>query len=273
MKVRVISGIIAIALIVALLTLNCYFSIVSIVALCILSAFATYEILNNTGCVKNITFTLIAMLYSAAAQLAYNFEFFNVTALTVTYVIIVAVTAVFDHENFKEQQVTMAISMPIVITYAFSTFATLLNSADKNGILYFVMLINFSSVADTFAYFTGCAFGRHKLAPVVSPKKTIEGAIGGVIGSMLGALLITLIFEKAVGSVDINLGIFLAITPVLTFLGMLGDLFTSAIKRNYNIKDYGNLLPGHGGVLDRTDSLLLVAPVLVLLLEYLPLVK
>ncbi len=273
MKTRIISGVIAIATVIGLLVFNSYFSIVSVVVLCILSALATFEMLNNTGCIKNILFTLIAMLYSVAAQIAYNFENFNVVAITVAYVAIVAVFAVFDHENFGERQITMAVGMPIALTYAFSTFGTLLNNADGNGILYFVMLANFSSVADTFAYFTGCAIGKHKLAPVVSPKKTIEGAIGGIVGSLVGTLLITVIFEKAIGEVDINLWVFLAITPVLTVLGMIGDLFTSAIKRNCRIKDYGNLIPGHGGVLDRTDSFLLVAPVLALIIEYIPLVK
>lgn len=273
MKVRTISGIIAIFFVVAAITLNCYFSIVSTVILCILAAFATYEMLHNTGCVKNIWFNLIAMLYASVAQLAYNFEIFDVVPITVVYVIIVALFAVFDHKNFADRQVAMALGMPIAIAFAFSSFERLLNNADGNGVLYFVMLINFSSVADTLAYFTGKAIGKHKLAPVVSPKKTIEGSLGGIVGSIVGAVVITLVFEKIVGGVDINLPLFLLITPFMAVLGMIGDLFTSAIKRNYNVKDYGNLIPGHGGILDRTDSLLLVAPVLDILIKYTPIVS
>jgi len=272
MKVRTISGIIAICFVIAAITLNCYFSFVSVVILCVLAAFATYEILHNTGCIKNIWFNLIAMLYAACAQLAYNLEA-DVIPLTVVYVIIVALFAVFGHKNFADRQVAMALGMPIAIAYAFSAFERLLNNADGNGVLYFVMLINFSSVADTFAYFTGKAIGKHKLAPVVSPKKTIEGSLGGMIGSVIGAVAIILIFENLVGGVDINLPFFLIITPFMAVLGMIGDLFTSAIKRSYNIKDYGNLIPGHGGILDRTDSLLLVAPVLDILIKYTPIVS
>jgi phosphatidate cytidylyltransferase len=126
-------------------------------------------------------------------------------------------------------------------------------------------------LSDSGAYFGGMLFGKHKLAPVVSPKKTIEGSVGGALGTIIGTVIIILAFEQMY-SVDINMLAAILITPVLSVIGMLGDLVMSAIKRTYGIKDYGNIMPGHGGVLDRVDSVLLVAPAFILFLSYCPLV-
>lgn len=115
---------------------------------------------------------------------------------------------------------------------------------------------------DTFAYFTGVLIGKHKMAPVLSPKKSVEGAIGGIAGAtILGIIygsIVSTRMSEVIGS------------PVLTFavascvgaiLAIVGDLAASAIKRNYNVKDYGKLIPGHGGILDRFDSVIFTAPI------------
>ena len=126
--------------------------------------------------------------------------------------------------------------------------------------------------SDTAAYFCGTFFGKHKLIPKVSPKKTIEGAVGGVLGAVVGTLVICLIFNLVTDAKANILGLCL-ITPLMAVIGILGDLFTSAIKRSYGIKDYGNLIPGHGGALDRFDSLVMVAPLMEALLLIAPLVN
>ena len=131
-----------------------------------------------------------------------------------------------------------------------------------NGV-YLVWLIFVSSWGnDTFAYFTGVLIGKHKMAPILSPKKSVEGAIGGIAGAtILGIIygsIVSTRMSEVIGS------------PVLTFavascvgamLAIVGDLAASAIKRNYNVKDYGKLIPGHGGILDRFDSVIFTAPV------------
>lgn len=135
--------------------------------------------------------------------------------------------------------------------------------------IYFILLVLcFAWGGDTSAYFAGRAFGRHKLAPIVSPHKTVEGAVGGVIGSMLAGLLATFIYGMLSGrlqmfTVNVNPQHYLVILgmgAIASVLGILGDLFASAVKRQVGIKDYGTIFPGHGGILDRFDSVMFIAP-------------
>lgn len=127
-------------------------------------------------------------------------------------------------------------------------------------LIWLVVLISFGS--DTFAYFSGTLFGKHKLAPILSPKKTIEGAIGGVAGSILICILYGFFLEMQ-GYLNLPKAAYFSLA-LLGFLGsvfsQIGDLVGSAIKREVGIKDFSNLIPGHGGILDRLDSILFVAP-------------
>ena len=120
------------------------------------------------------------------------------------------------------------------------------------------------------AYFIGLKFGRHKLAPVVSPNKTIEGALGGIAFAVVSMLVYALIIDLLPGNLRVNYGLALLYGFAGSLLGIFGDLCFSIVKRQTGIKDYGNLIPGHGGVLDRFDSLTLVAPAMEVLLVLLP---
>ncbi len=242
-----------------------------LIVISLLSAIATFEMLKNTGCVKNIVLVLAAMLYSGAMIFAIRGYPIDPMLISVLYVLIVVAFAVFDHERTAGQQITMALSMPFMLSFAFSFVLELISLTKETGYFYFILLLNFSCVADIFAYFVGRAIGKHKLAPVVSPKKTIEGSVGGALGTIIGTVLICLAFDQLY-TLDINWLAAILITPVLSIIGMLGDLVMSAIKRTYGIKDYGNIMPGHGGVLDRVDSVLLVAPAFVIFLSYCPLI-
>ncbi len=137
-----------------------------------------------------------------------------------------------------------------------------------NGQFYVWYIVAAAWGSDTLAYFTGMIFGRHKLCPRLSPKKTIEGAVGGVLGS---AVLCTIYGLIIAATVEVESGIMLKLSLLIGVLGSLasigGDLFASSIKRTMRIKDYSNLIPGHGGILDRFDSMLFVAPVVVIILD------
>ncbi|MCR5527282.1 MAG: phosphatidate cytidylyltransferase [Lachnospiraceae bacterium] len=132
----------------------------------------------------------------------------------------------------------------------------------EHGFAMTLLIFISSWVCDTFAYFSGRALGKHKLAPILSPKKSIEGAVGGVIGSAaVGALFACL--------TGMNMFLIIVISAAGAVVSQFGDLFASAIKRNHNIKDYGNLIPGHGGILDRFDSVIITAPIIYILSEVL----
>lgn len=138
------------------------------------------------------------------------------------------------------------------------------------GKFYILVAFVLSMVADSGAYFVGRAFGKHKLAPVISPKKTVEGVIGGVAANIAAMLLFTFVLNRWFGFTQVNY-VYAAIYGVLgAIASVVGDLTLSAAKRQAKIKDYGNLIPGHGGILDRFDSTMLVAPLTEILILVIP---
>ena len=114
-------------------------------------------------------------------------------------------------------------------------------------------------VTDIFAYLTGKSLGRHKLCPVISPNKTVEGSIGGIVGTVAVLLSLGFTLEKA-NVMQVNLSALTIYALLSSIIGQFGDLSMSAVKRCLGVKDYGTLFPGHGGILDRFDSLLFIAP-------------
>lgn len=134
-------------------------------------------------------------------------------------------------------------------------FLSHINLISLSGSQYIWLVFIFAWVTDTFAYFSGTFYGKTKLIPDISPKKTLEGAIGGVVGTTV----FTFVFAIFIG--DYNPLYFIPLAIFASIVSQLGDLFASAIKRKYGIKDYGNIIPGHGGFLDRFDSILFIAPI------------
>ncbi|MCR5581225.1 MAG: phosphatidate cytidylyltransferase [Pseudobutyrivibrio sp.] len=121
---------------------------------------------------------------------------------------------------------------------------------------------------DTSAYCVGVLFGKHKMSPILSPKKSIEGAVGGVVGAMLFTAIYCVAINAAFSVEDFKVLPLVIIAGVGALISMVGDLAASAIKRNFDIKDYGKLIPGHGGVLDRFDSIIITAPIIYYLAYY-----
>ncbi|MDO4810660.1 MAG: phosphatidate cytidylyltransferase [Eubacteriales bacterium] len=153
----------------------------------------------------------------------------------------------------------------IAIPLALSCLLRLRMLPHGGGIVLIPLVAAFCS--DSAALFAGMAFGKHKLAPLVSPKKTVEGAVGGLVGGMVGMVLFRIIFFFCtVQKLNILWCILLGLVGAA--MGQLGDLSFSAIKRQCGIKDYGRLLPGHGGVLDRFDSVIFAAPVVWLIVSH-----
>jgi len=133
----------------------------------------------------------------------------------------------------------------------------------EDGGHWLIILMGITAGSDTGAYWVGCRWGKHKLCPNISPNKTVEGAAGGMLGGLVGAVVLSLIF-----SVKASVLMIIPLALTLSIVGMTGDLVESVLKRGFGVKDSGTLLGGHGGVLDRIDSLLLAAPCLYYILIY-----
>lgn len=167
--------------------------------------------------------------------------------------------AVFKGGEIKWQEVATAFFAITAFPYAFTAFLRLYDHGFHRFFLLFPLLFSFAS--DTGAFFAGLAFGKHKLAPKVSPKKTVEGAIGGLAGNAIGGAIFVWIINSFLNQ-NISYVMIALLGVICSIVAQLGDLSFSLIKREFGIKDYGNLFLAHGGVLDRFDSVIFVAPVL-----------
>ena len=168
----------------------------------------------------------------------------------------------------KFNQIMAGLFGSIAIGYSFSSFLRLEASGIHRAYLLLPFILSFA--CDTFAFFTGLTLGKHKLAPKVSPKKTIEGSIGGLAGNVLCGLLFVWVMDRFFGGSAIGYGPMALLALFCGVVAQIGDLSFSLIKREFGIKDYGHLFLAHGGVLDRFDSVLFVAPVIEIIFSLLP---
>lgn len=168
--------------------------------------------------------------------------------------------------KFPKYHASQIMSTYFAFIYAPVLFSFVYLTRELEYGVYFVWVIFISSwISDTCAYCVGMLLGKHKLAPVLSPKKSIEGSVGGIVGSaVVGALFGYFVAEQVIPEQQVT-WIFALIGAIGSVVSQIGDLAASAIKRNYNIKDYGNLIPGHGGIMDRFDSVLVTAPMIYFL--------
>jgi phosphatidate cytidylyltransferase len=142
---------------------------------------------------------------------------------------------------------------------------------EENGMLLLWLVYIGTWGSDTCAYCIGCLFGKHKAFPVLSPKKSVEGCIGGVVGTALIAGIYAVCLNHFVEGAEVSVLAFVVIGILASVVSQIGDLAASALKRNYEIKDYGKLIPGHGGILDRFDSIMFTAPLVYLMVQVLAL--
>ena len=236
------------------------------VFLAMLSAIAAWELMK---CVGALAHTLLWVAAVICAAFSVGFAFFNVYIygeLVVVYAMLVFSYAVFRGGEVKFQQVMAALFAMFVVPYAFASFLRMDAAGYSRGFLLLPLLFSFGS--DTFAFFVGKALGRHKLAPKVSPKKTVEGSIGGLVGNMFCGVAFAFVMNTWF-HYSIGYGSIAALGLVCSVAAQLGDLNFSLIKREFGIKDYGRIFLEHGGVLDRFDSVIFVAPTLTVMLQLL----
>ncbi len=262
-EIRLRSGVILVAVALITIILGGPVLLITLLAISLIGQMEFYRIFK-------IEKESLGVVGYVAAMIYYLLLYGNATSHIVEWLVlfflsVMAVYVIFYPSVNVEQ--TMAsifgvIYVPVMLSYIYQV-------RDLKTGLYLAGLVFISSWGcDTCAYCIGVKFGRHKMTPKLSPKKSIEGAIGGLLGAEIIGFLYGVILAERLelfNSSAIACGVICFFGGALS---MVGDLAASAIKRNHNIKDYGNLIPGHGGVLDRFDSLIFTAPVIFYLIKF-----
>ena len=263
MKTRIISAAVASALVIIVLIFRLTIALPIFIALA--GSIAVFEIFRAVGSQVNIPFFISSFVFSIVTPLAAR-GIIPVAFSSMVYIYFALFAASLVLKFNPEILPKIFITFVMVCSVVFGLSTAIVMIDWQFGMFYFLLAAFAAFISDTGAYFVGSAVGKTKLAPAVSPKKTVEGAIGGFIS----AIIVCIAFAYIYAAIFCKNGETVRALPVIicTLLasagGMIGDLFASSVKRTYNIKDYGNLMPGHGGIMDRCDSLAVSLPIVML---------
>ena len=262
MKQRIISAVVALALLAV--ALFCYNTIVFNFFIAFIGAIAVYELLHSTQYVKNPVILWTSCLYALVVPFFETLDIKNIHVyVTVGYFTVLFAVLLKCHEKVKFQEIAISFFISLVVPVAFS-MTILMRDYHEHGIFYTFLVCAAAWLTDSAAYFAGRTFGKHKMAPLISPHKTVEGAVGGLFTTTICYPLFCLGYQAILSNMGVEVRFnWLAVMVmglICSAAGMAGDLLASVIKRQTGIKDYGNIMPGHGGVLDRFDSVLFTLP-------------
>ena len=252
-KTRLISGIVLVIIALATIISGSWILFFTLLAVSLIGMRELYKVMKVSD--EHVTvLELVGYLGSVLYYIAMKADFGNYgTMAIIISMILILFVYVFGYPKYHAEQV-MAAFFGVVYVAVMLSFIYLTRSLpDGKFLVWLIFLCSWG--CDTCAYCVGMLIGKHKMAPVLSPKKSIEGAVGGVAG----AALLGVIYAAATQG---KMAEYALICAVGALISMVGDLAASAIKRNQNIKDYGKLIPGHGGILDRFDSVIITAPVI-----------
>lgn len=252
-KTRLISGIVLVIIALATIISGSWILFFTLLAVSLIGMRELYKVMKVSD--EHVTvLELVGYLGAVLYYIAMKADFGNYgTMAIIISMILILFVYVFGYPKYHAEQV-MAAFFGVVYVAVMLSFIYLTRSLpDGKFLVWLIFLCSWG--CDTCAYCVGMLIGKHKMAPVLSPKKSIEGAVGGVAG----AALLGVIYAAATQG---KMAEYALICAVGALISMVGDLAASAIKRNQNIKDYGKLIPGHGGILDRFDSVIITAPVI-----------
>lgn len=266
MKTRIISALVMCAIVIPITILGGLpFKVLGIV----LSIASMYEILKARESRSAIPFIIRFISYLLVAAFVYlgtdvysvQYDLIYKILIVVFLLYFIPVVLIDDTNRYSITDSLYVLGATVFFGVAYNSMLLISN----NSINYLIYLLLVTTITDTFAYFTGYFIGQHKLCEKISPNKTIEGAVGGVV---IGTIISSLFYLYIINS-DINIFVLIGISFVLSIVGQIGDLFFSSVKRHYGIKDFSNLIPGHGGVLDRLDSMIFVVITFILFMNIL----
>lgn len=274
MAKRVISGLLWTAIGISMLVfINTWIFLLFLVFLCFMS---TYELNRSCG-LKNKPVMVLSLVVSTLFPIYHQYghylqkiEGLNLKTeyLVTVYVLLLCFLLLHNHEQTKFSQISFVIVSSLCVPFIITRIIFFRDIAEyfpdkgytnAHGTFLILFILFSSCMTDTCAYFVGSAIGKHKLCPNISPKKTVEGAIGGIVGCVIANVVLYAVYEAFFFENPVHNYFPIVVASIITsVVGMCGDLTASLIKRNYGIKDFGNLIPGHGGIMDRFDSMMFV---------------
>lgn len=266
LKVRLLSAIIGAVFVIGIIFAPVNVFNIGIAAVCFLSLYELYNAFN-----KEKKWQIIITQYLAAVALIFIYSKGIyagevVPLIFAVYIMVLFVCAVIWNEKIKFRDVELSV-FSLIYGVLLILHLLRIRQMPEGKLLIFLPLLG-AWMPDTFAYFSGLLFGKRKLIPSISPNKTVAGSVGAVLGCVFMFLIYGVICKNLGFTVNyLNLVILSIICGVMS---QFGDLSASIMKRQYDIKDFGNLLPGHGGILDRIDSLVFIAPIVYYFINFWP---
>ena len=256
---------------VAIVVFNTIFPLALVIVVAAISALSVYEIIHALGLSQKLVLLFPSLLFAVVFPFLPVGVSQQIAYYAYTFLIFTSLIRYHDTVTFREAGVIY--SMALLIPTALASLIQVRALGGRHGMFYVIVAICSAWAADVGAFSAGSLWGKHKLCPNISPKKTVEGLIGGFVLDILAMLLFGLLFQafyKYTVTVDY------VVLALIGFMGaglsVIGDLSFSLIKRSCHIKDFSELIPGHGGILDRFDSVIFVAPFVMLLTAFLPIV-
>ncbi len=263
-KTRLLSGIVLVAVALALIITGGNVLLAGLTIISLIGIFELYRVFHIEKTLAGMVGYIAVLVYYANLL----WDFIPDMMIFVLGVLVVFMAAyVFSFPKYKAEQIFAGF---LGVFYVAVMLSCVYQTRELTAGAYIIWLIFLCSWGcDTCAYCVGVLIGKHKMAPKLSPKKSVEGAVGGVLGAALLTVIYGFVFQKQMNLSTEYILVLAGISAVGALISMVGDLAASAIKRNYDIKDYGKLIPGHGGILDRFDSVIFTAPIIYYLALYL----
>lgn len=247
------------------------------IAIALVAGIAVWELLQAAGYSKNKLLSALSLLFAVLVPF-FRTPKFNLVSLigVLLYLLGLFTIMLYQHETIRFEEIGTVFMISLLVPFSLSTMIYIRDQFARDGLFFVLLAIGGGWLADAGGYFIGRFFGKHKLAPKISPNKTVEGAIGGVVFNVVFFMLLGLIYylcQMLAGvTVEVHYIRIGLLGAVFSVISMLGDLSASLVKRQCGVKDFGAIFPGHGGVMDRFDSVLFVAPCMYVALQLVTLI-
>lgn len=273
MKQRVLSSIVIILFFGTIIIFNNSFPASLNLSISVISVFCVHELVKASGLTGHWALHIPSLIVAAVIPFA-GIISQGTFAVYSLYSFVMFLALIIYHKTISFKELAIIYSMSVIIPSALQTIVSTRALSNQHGMFYAIVAVLAAWIPDVGAFLVGTFFGKHKLCPDISPKKTVEGLLGGVLFSMFSMVLIGMFFsfiyyggEKQANYIALML---IGIGGALT--STVGDLSFSLIKRSCGVKDFGQIIPGHGGILDRFDSVIFTAPYVFLIVSFIPMV-